>query len=77
MRFPFGPKTWSWRAFSKPPRPAQGVATLLAAFLAVAFTTIGLGIIQISHVHMRPRTASRRAARFWSQHSTVRRFRSS
>jgi len=53
MRFPFGPKTWSWRAFSRPARPAQGVATLLAAFLAVAFTTIGLGIIRISHVHMR------------------------
>ena len=53
MRFPFGPKTWSWRAFSSPRKPAKGVATLLAAFLAVVFTTIGLGIIYLSNVHMR------------------------
>lgn len=53
MPFPYAPKIWSWRIFGKSAYSSRGVMTLLAAFLAVIFAIVGLGILHLSHIHMR------------------------
>lgn len=53
MPFPCALKMWSWRIFGKSACSPRGVMTLLAAFLAVIFAVVGLGILHLSHIHMR------------------------
>ncbi len=53
MSPPFFPKTWCWRDCNKSPKRFRGSVSLLAAFLAVIFSSIGLGIIHVTLIHMR------------------------
>ena len=53
MRIPFAPKILSWQDCGKSPQKLKGSASLLAAFLAVIFTSIGMGTIHLTLIHMR------------------------
>ncbi len=63
MPTPFFPKIWRWRECNKSLKRFRGSVSLLAAFLAVIFSSIGLGIIHVTLIHMRLVSHKRDAVR--------------
>ena len=53
MFIPFVPKILCWLSSGRSIKRPRGSASLLAAFLAVIFTSIGMGIIHVTLIHMR------------------------